>query len=637
MLSATTANFDNYILTGDVASIAVCYVIIILLVTSYISRTRSFRIFMTIVIQLIVASSLNIAYHQMMVWATPDIYWLVYAMRVAYYILLFDVFFLFSLYATVASNMPKKKARIVAIVSSTLFSVIVIADIIRAILGYGYTVTENGMEIKQTNLYMIGYVLFVILIFVLMLGIRKLLYKRVMIGFCATMILSVIVRSLLAILNQSSLTTLTFVLPVFAMLYIMHSNPYNVALGSVDTRAMEDTVKNLYEKKEQFFFMSMLLPEFNEGVGRFPDDLRDTIKRVFSTYFKKGIMIQLSNGHLIVIVSKRKNPDYEQLIENSMKDFYKQYERFHYSYKLIIGESADEISRKNEYAHLIMSIQRNMRENTVHRITRKDIADFNRVEYITHELADIYNKHDLDDERVLAFCQPVFNLNTGKFDTAEALMRMMLPETDIIYPDEFIPIAESNGYIHVLTEIILHKTCAKIRTLKEQGYDIERISVNISVIELKDGNFCSDIKQIISGNSINGSEIALEITESRSEADFALIKEKVEELKELGIKFYLDDFGIGYSNIERIIQLPFDIIKFDKAMVTASRSDERSRRLIENLAGMFKGMGYAVLYEGVENDSDEELCRKMPSSYLQGYKYSRPVPMEQLSGFLSKK
>ena len=114
------------------------------------------------------------------------------------------------------------------------------------------------------------------------------------------------------------------------------------------------------------------------------------------------------------------------------------------------------------------------------------------------------------------------------------------------------------------------------------------------------------------------------------------MKAKIDELRRQGIKFYLDDFGTGYSNMERIMELPFDIIKFDRTLVIASGTGERSERIVENLAQMFKDMDYSVLYEGVEDDADEERCREMCASYLQGYKYSRPVPIEQLRIFVPK-
>ncbi|MBR2769380.1 MAG: EAL domain-containing protein, partial [Solobacterium sp.] len=93
----------------------------------------------------------------------------------------------------------------------------------------------------------------------------------------------------------------------------------------------------------------------------------------------------------------------------------------------------------------------------------------------------------------------------------------------------------------------------------------------------------------------------------------------------------------GYSNMERIMELPFDIIKFDRSLLLASGAELRSRRMVANLASMFSNMDYYVLYEGVEKDSDETMCRDMSASYLQGFKYSRPQPIIQLTEYLSRR
>ena len=215
----------------------------------------------------------------------------------------------------------------------------------------------------------------------------------------------------------------------------------------------------------------------------------------------------------------------------------------------MVGESVDELSKKNEYASLIRSVQRGLPENTVYRMGPEDVTRFNQNEYILQALADINNRRDIDDERVLAFCQPVYNLQTGRFDTAEALMRLKLDGMGLVTPDKFIPLAEDYGYIHMLTEIILHKTCKEIRRLTEEGFQLSRISVNVSALELKDSGFCADISEIISHNGIPGRMIAIELTESRSEKDFIIMKQKIEELRQQGIRFYLDDFGTGYSNM----------------------------------------------------------------------------------------
>ena len=168
-------------------------------------------------------------------------------------------------------------------------------------------------------------------------------------------------------------------------------------------------------------------------------------------------------------------------------------------------------------------------------------------------------------------------------------------------------------------------------------YIVKRISVNFSVSEVRDENFCKDINGIIEASGIPYEKIAVEITESQNENDFLVMKEKINELREHGIKFYLDDFGTGYSNFERIMELPFDIIKFDRSLVIACGTDYKSQKMVYHLARMFSDMDYAVLYEGVETAEDEEKCKQMCANYLQGYKYSKPIPIDHLTEYFEKR
>ena len=273
--------------------------------------------------------------------------------------------------------------------------------------------------------------------------------------------------------------------------------------------------------------------------------------------------------------------------------------------------------------------------NSVHYSTPEDIMLFRSKNDILKELNDIQNRDDLNDERVLVYCQPVYSLLTGKYDTAEALMRLRSEDGSMLFPDQFIPIAEQFGQIHTLSMIILNKVCKQIHTLLEAGYLIQRISVNFSAIDLRCDTFCEDVCRIIEANNIPYGKIAVEITESRSESDFSVVKQRVMDLQRRGIKFYLDDFGTGYSNFERIMEIPFDIIKFDRSMLIESNKSDSSEFMVCTFANMFNQLDYSVLFEGVENESDEAHCMKMSASYLQGYKYSRPIPIEQLSHFLT--
>ncbi|MBQ6401894.1 MAG: EAL domain-containing protein [Firmicutes bacterium] len=629
-------SIDSYSIAGDVSVIAICSVVVVLLMTSYVSRTRTLYIFLNIIALLVCAAVVSMVFHHLLVQRNPEFYTAIYVLHVLYHAMIFNVFFLFGLYITEASNMEHRQARVVAIASVLLFAAIVTADIVRTVTGAGVRTAEDGAVIYSESIFLIGYALYIIFLLGLLYHVRGLLYRRVMYGFYGAIGVAILIRVIQMILGHSSLTTMTFVLPVIAMLYIMHSNPYNVTLGTVDVRSMEDMVRTFYARKEEFIFLSMYLPEFDGEGKELPEEIRASVRQFSGRFFRSCVLFQISNGQVIMLVPKRRNPDYEKRIRRILEAFQEEHQKFNLPYKIVIGESIEEISRRNEYVSFIQSIHRSLPDNTVHRIREEDVARFNRNEYILQALADIHSKRDLEDPRVLAFCQPVMNLQTGQFDTAEALMRLKLDKTGIVYPDQFIPLAEQYGYIHVLTEIILHKTCQEIRRLTEEGFQIDRISVNVSVLEIKDEDFCNDIDRIIESNGLTGEQIAIEMTESRSEADFMIMKEKIEELRRKGIRFYLDDFGTGYSNMERIMGLPFDIIKFDRSMVIAAGSDERSEKIVENLAHMFREMDYSVLYEGVENDVDVERCQEMSASYLQGYRYSRPVPIMRLREFLKK-
>jgi EAL domain-containing protein (putative c-di-GMP-specific phosphodiesterase class I) len=319
-----------------------------------------------------------------------------------------------------------------------------------------------------------------------------------------------------------------------------------------------------------------------------------------------------------------------------LEAFDAEYEKLRLDYKIVICESLIDLKIKNDCAALINSVHRHMDINSVHRIIQTDVDGFMRYEYILSELTDIVRGGNLRDPRVLAYCQPVYNISTGKYDTAEALMRLRLSEIGMVFPDQFIPLAEENGYIHSLTKIILQRTCDEIRYLVKENYDVKRISVNVSVLEMRDESFITDIEKIIKESEIPKDKIAIEITESQNDDDFMIMKDKVDRLKDMGIKIYLDDFGTGYSNMERIMELPFDIIKFDRSLVLASSTDNRSEKMVGSLAEMFSDLNYSVLYEGVETEDDEKRCTELSASYLQGYKYSKPIPIERLTEYFER-
>ena len=433
---------------GDVAVIALCCIVFILLSSSYINRNKSFRIFSAIVGMVFLAAVVNIGYHFLIEYENPNLNFICYAMRLIYNIFLFDVFVMFSLYAVVVANMPHKKARIVAIVATILFVTIIAVDVILTVTGVGFVISSEGKVVSTSNVFMVGYVLFMLFMASLVFVVRKLIYKRVILAFILTMTLSAIIRFAQMGFGESSLTTLTFLLPVLTMLYTMHLNPYNVSTGTLDMRIMEDMVKTLYAKKQSFIFMSLLLPDYVGEGKSFPEEMNNQTRRFTVEYFRNGTLFQVGNGQILMIARKDSNPDYEEWMQTILDAFTEQYRIHRWPYKIVYGESYEEMLTQNDYLALIDFIHDRVPENVMHRVDENDIVRFKQKEFIISQLEDIYRKGDLDDPRVLAYCQPVFNIQTGRFDTAEALMRLTLDDIGFVYPNDFIPLAECNGLIH---------------------------------------------------------------------------------------------------------------------------------------------------------------------------------------------
>ena len=303
---------SSYTISGDIATIAICFVIGILLLTSYVNRTRSLGMFVNIMVSLVIAAVVNIIFHYLMEREDTATSSWIYVLRVVYQALLLDILCLFVLYITEVSGMEHKKARMAAITSVVVLFITVITDIILTASGVGFYIGEDGEVFQRTNVFMIGYILLIIQISIMMLRVRRLVYKRVLFGFYGVFLISLAIRLAQFTLRHSSLTTLTFIFPVLAMLYILHSNPYNVTLGSVDTRAMEDMVRTMYARKTPFIFVSLLMMDYNAEGKELPKEIKDLIRRSIVDQFGKGVLFRIGNGQLVLVVPIRRHMDYSR-------------------------------------------------------------------------------------------------------------------------------------------------------------------------------------------------------------------------------------------------------------------------------------------------------------------------------------
>ena len=336
-------------------------------------------------------------------------------------------------------------------------AVLSVCEMVATMMGSSFYVRDNTVVFAEHGFFFYGFFAYGVIYAMLATKVRHHLFHRIMGGIYGTLVVSLLVLLVQGLNGQTSFTVSAFLFPLIAIMYTMHSNPYNAMLGTNNMEAMQDYLHSCRARGSDFVLLSLYLRDFETEGAEIPEPIQAQVRQLVYELAKKAHLFRVGNGHMVLVMLKRQYPQYRERI------------------RLMLDKP----------------------ECSVHVTTPKDMERFRRSEYILAELTDIYRRQDLDDPRVLAFCQPVLNVRTGCYDTAEALMRLELTELGIVYPDQFIHLAEEQGIIHVLTEIILHKTCEAIRDFCEQGLAIKRISVNVAVSELKDDNFCNDVLGII--------------------------------------------------------------------------------------------------------------------------------------------
>lgn len=619
----------------DIATLALCITMAILVYMSRVKNSSSIPIIIGIIGESCAAATCDIIFQQSLRSESPSLAQ-IYIFRALYHILITFILQLYTLYLYEPLWISHKIQRKNMIVSTCFTIAAFVYDTLGTIMEYSFYITPEGNVHQGISAYVILFAVLMIQIFFMLIKHRSRLLKQVFTCLLFMNLLSVSLLALQRYHGNTSYTTLAFFIPMIGIIFLFHSNPFDISTGAMSEDYFLDELEQRVSKNHKITILMCKVRGFSEYI-KTSSEFRSEYYHFLRTNIRKGVLYSFSDDRLVLTLKHTQNDVTRESVAKMLGDFIDSYNKFRLEYKVIILTSSKDITSAADYLSLLNYAEEQLPFNQIHHVTAEDIRRFYDNHYILSQLEDIAKKNDLSDSRVLVFCQPIYNIATGGYDTAEALMRLKLEKTGMVFPDQFIPLAEEHNLIHTLTLIILDKTCAAIRDLLEDGYDIKRISVNFTTADLRYDSFCDEVRHIIDRNGIPYDHVAIEITESSNDADFNLIKERVMELQKLGVKFYLDDFGTGYSNFERIMEIPFNIIKFDRSMLIEHAKSESSRYMVNTFADMFNRLKYTVLFEGVENDSDQENCVRMNAKYLQGYKFSRPIPIETLREFLSKK
>lgn len=234
-------------------------------------------------------------------------------------------------------------------------------------------------------------------------------------------------------------------------------------------------------------------------------------------------------------------------------------------------------------------------------------------------------KQALDRDELMVYYQPIFSVQKGVYNSAEALVRLHDAQLGWISPEDFIPIAERNGMIIEMGEVILDKVCRFIHDFKLAQTTVEYIEVNISPVQLMQQHFSDRVKQIMEKYDVRPEQINIEITETATISMADTVNANIMDLVQYGIKFSLDDYGSGYANIDYINHMPFSIIKLDKYIIWDAFKSTKAGITLKHTIGMLNELELHIVAEGVETAEMRDHLADIGCHYMQGWYYSKAV------------
>jgi len=230
--------------------------------------------------------------------------------------------------------------------------------------------------------------------------------------------------------------------------------------------------------------------------------------------------------------------------------------------------------------------------------------------------------------------QPQLDLRTSEVHGVEALVRWRHPTRGLLYPDEIVSLAERVGLILPLTRAVLEQAIGEASRLDRGGHQLH-MSVNITRYDLLDDQLPNYVDQLLEENNFPSRRLTLEITESSVGEDPENAKRCIEELRDRGIRISIDDFGVGYSSMSQLLDLPIDELKIDKSFIFALGSDRRARAIVSSAIELARALDLTLVAEGIETSASLKMLEEIGADIGQGYFIAQPLTSLQLDKFLA--
>ena len=527
------------------------------------------------------------------------------------------------------------------IVLWTLFSIYSVLVILNIWIGFLFYYDENGVY-QRGPLNALGYCFTILqMIFVLICYFRnkesanKQIRRTLINVFPVIPVCIVIQRIFPEIMLNSIIIAFTNI--VLFLTFMSYRHGVHTLTELNDRHRFFDNVNNLIAKQEPFHIFLINLKNFGEINQKYGHILGDEYLYQFAftleRKLKDGICFHM-NGTVFAVVLRY---TYQNVAEKQCSVLLNLLEsgidisEDHIEVDYVVSHyvaNGEETSSTDIYEIMEYSSAKGYDSNKTYIQCNQDIRnEIKRMKYLCRRLekVDAANGYEV-------WYQPIKCLQTGRFCSMEALIRLREEDGSLISPAEFIPVAEQTGQINSITWFVLEQVCQDLK--HNPALADTSVSINLPMDQLVDMGFAARFCGIVDQAEINHRQICLEFTERSILQNFSQIQNVMKALTDAGFRFYLDDFGVGYSNFNCLLQLPFQIIKFDASLLYNRETGVHNYSTIQALTRIFHDMNLTVVAEGVEHEDEVNQLESKDVDRIQGYVFARPMPTKDLLVFL---
>ena len=242
-------------------------------------------------------------------------------------------------------------------------------------------------------------------------------------------------------------------------------------------------------------------------------------------------------------------------------------------------------------------------------------------------------KSAFENDEFLIYYQPVIDIHKNEVVSVEALLRWQHPDKGMIYPDDFVSIADESGLMVPVGEWLISSVCKQIRNWHDSGLENQNVSINLSPRQFKEQDIVSIVTQALAENKLDGTSLSVEITERTLIDNIGEVEKTLNKLRDMGLKVLLDDFGTGYASLAYLKKFPVDIVKIDQTFIAGIPDNREDSAIVDAIAGLTRGLKLTLFAEGVENDRQLDVLKGVGCTYAQGFYWSKALPGNEYEQF----